>query len=88
MKASKMRDMSKEDLILEEEELRLKALLLPKDPNDASDGDVTIAVDETITDDLTPGVYAYDFQALISGSVTTKATGKFTISDDMTRSVA
>lgn len=54
---------------------------------DAAAGDITIALDEIITDDLVGGVYSYDVQALISGAVSTMAIGKFTVSEDVTRSV-
>ena len=56
--------------------------------SDATTGAIIVAVDETITDDLYPGSYYYDAQALISGAVTTPDSGTFTITADVTRSVA
>ena len=55
--------------------------------SDATTGAVIIALDETITDDLTPASYSYDCQALISGSVSTPDSGTFTITADVTRVV-
>ena len=55
--------------------------------SDASTGAIIVAVDETITDDLAPGTYYYDAQALIDGDVTTPDSGTFTITADVTRSV-
>ena len=55
--------------------------------SDASTGAIIVAVDETITDDLTPGEYVYDAQALISGNVTTPDSGTFAVTSDVTRSV-
>lgn len=56
--------------------------------SDATTGAVIIALDETITDDLTPASYVYDCQALISGSVSTPDSGTFTVTADVTRVVA
>lgn len=56
--------------------------------SDASTGAIVIALDETITDDMTPASYNYDCQALISGSISTPDSGTFTITADVTRSVA
>jgi len=55
--------------------------------DDAVAGNITIALDETITDDLAPSWYMYDIQTLISGSVNTPENGSFEISADTTRSV-
>jgi hypothetical protein len=55
---------------------------------DAGTGAIVVAVDETITDDLAPGTYYYDAQVLIAGAVTTPDSGTFTITADVTRSVA
>lgn len=55
--------------------------------SDATTGAIVVAVDETITDDLAPGTYYYDVQALISGSVSTPDAGTFTLTADVTRSV-
>lgn len=54
---------------------------------DASTGSVLVTVDETITDDLTPGEYVYDAQTLISSATATPETGTFTVTADVTRSV-
>jgi hypothetical protein len=54
----------------------------------AAAGTATIALDETITDDLEPGIYTYDLQYLISGDVLSSDAAKFTITGDVTRSVA
>lgn len=56
--------------------------------SDATTGAIVIAVDETITDDLAPGTYYYDAQALITGAVSTPDSGTFTVTADVTRSVA
>lgn len=56
--------------------------------NDATTGAITIAVDESITDDLSPAQLVYDAQALIAGAVTTPDSGTFTITADVTRSIA
>jgi hypothetical protein len=56
--------------------------------SDASTGAIVVAVDETITDDLAPGEYYYDAQTLIAGAVATPDSGTFTITADVTRSVA
>ena len=55
--------------------------------NNATTGAIVIAVDETITDDLAPGEYYYDVQALIGGNVSTPDSGTFTVTADVTRSV-
>lgn len=55
--------------------------------NNETSGDITVAVDESITAYLTPNIYQYDVQALISGSVNTLSYGTFTISSDTTRAV-
>lgn len=55
--------------------------------SDASTGAIVVALDETVTDDIAPGTYYYDAQALISGAVTTPDSGTFTVTADVTRSV-
>lgn len=56
--------------------------------NDASTGALTIALDESITDDLPimEGLY-YDIQYLVSGAVTTKTESICEIAGDVTRSI-
>ena len=56
--------------------------------SDATTGAIVIAVDESITDDLTPGAYSYDVQVLISGAVSTPDSGTFTVTADVTRAIA
>jgi hypothetical protein len=56
--------------------------------NDVSTGAITIAVDESITDDLAPAQLVYDAQVSISGNVTTPDSGTFTITADVTRAIA
>jgi len=56
--------------------------------SDATTGAIVVNVDETITDDLAPGTYYYDVQTLISGNVATPDSGVFTVTADVTRSVA
>ncbi len=56
--------------------------------SNAGTGAIVIAVDETITDDIAPGSYYYDAQVLITGAVTTPDSGTFTVTADVTRSVA
>ncbi len=56
--------------------------------SNAGTGAIIIAIDETITDDIAPGTYYYDAQALIAGAVTTPDSGTFTVTADVTRSVA
>jgi hypothetical protein len=48
---------------------------------------ITIALDESVTDDIIPGLYAYDIQTLIAGAVNTPSAGQFEVSADVTRSV-
>jgi len=55
---------------------------------DALTGVISIAVDEAATKELAPGEYYYDVQALISGNVSTPDSGTFTVTADVTRSVA
>jgi hypothetical protein len=55
--------------------------------SDASTGAIIVAVDESITAQLTPGEYVYDAQVLISGSTSTPDSGTFTVTADVTRSV-
>jgi hypothetical protein len=55
--------------------------------SNASTGAIIVAVDETITAQLTPGQYVYDAQVLISGSTSTPDSGTFTVTADVTRSV-
>ena len=56
--------------------------------SDASTGAIIIAVDETVTDDMPAGAFYYDVQVLNSGTVTTPDSGTFTITADVTRSIA
>jgi hypothetical protein len=56
--------------------------------DDLSTGAVTIAVDETVTDDIAPAAYDYDVQVLTGGAVSTPDSGTFTVTADVTRSVA
>jgi len=56
--------------------------------SDATTGAIVVNVDETITDDLAPGEYYYDVQTLIAGAVATPDSGVFTVTADVTRSVA
>jgi len=56
--------------------------------SDATTGAIVVNVDETITDDLAPGTYYYDVQTLIAGAVATPDSGVFTVTADVTRSVA
>lgn len=57
--------------------------------DDAPSGDITIAVAETVTDDLAPrqGLY-YDIQLITATAVTTLATGTCNITADVTRAVS
>lgn len=55
---------------------------------DATTGAIVIAVDETVTDDLSPAGIYYDVQVLNAGSVSTLDSGTLTISADVTRAVA
>lgn len=56
---------------------------------DGADGDITIALDETMTDDLTPaGGLVWDVQALISGAVTTLGFGALNVVGDVTKAVS
>jgi hypothetical protein len=55
--------------------------------SNAATGAIIVAVDETVTDDLSPGTYYYDAQVLITGAVTTPDSGTFTVTADVTRSV-
>lgn len=55
---------------------------------DALTGVISIAVDEAATKELAPGEYYYDVQALIGGNVATPDSGTFTVTADVTRSVA
>jgi len=68
--------------------LAANALLAGITVVDASAGALTIAVDETVTRDIAPGEYRYDVQSLVSGTVATLDSGKFTVVADVTRSVA
>jgi hypothetical protein len=55
--------------------------------DDEDTGAIIVAVDESITSQLTPGEYVYDAQVLISGNTSTPDSGTFTITADVTRSV-
>jgi hypothetical protein len=54
---------------------------------DEDTGAIIVAVDETITAQLTPGEYVYDAQVLIGGNTSTPDSGTFTVTADVTRSV-
>lgn len=56
--------------------------------SDASTGAIIWNTDETITALLEPNDYQYDIQAVVGTTVTTLATGRFTISADVTRATA
>jgi hypothetical protein len=56
--------------------------------SNATTGAITIAVDESVTDDMAPGSYSYDVQTLVSGAVTTVDSGTFAITPDVTRAIA
>ena len=68
----------------------------PSDPTkgtlavtDVAAGDITVTVDETVTDDaeIRSGMF-YDIQVLIAGVVSTLSSGTFAVSGDVTRAVA
>lgn len=54
----------------------------------AASGDITIALDESITDDFAPGDYVYDIQVLNGGTVTTLSEGAFKLVADVTQAIA
>ena len=56
--------------------------------SDASTGAIVIALDEADTDDMPIGAFYYDIQALISDTITTPDSGTFTVTADVTRSIA
>ena len=56
--------------------------------SDASTGAIVIALDEADTDDMPVGAFYYDIQALISDTITTPDSGTFTVTADVTRSIA
>jgi len=57
--------------------------------SDESAGDLTVTIDETVTDDAAVrGAMTYDIQSLIAGVVTTLTTGTFAVTGDATRAVA
>lgn len=56
--------------------------------DDEPTGDITIAVDATITDDLAIQDLYYDIQLITATAVTTRSVGPATISADVTRAVA
>lgn len=56
--------------------------------SDASTGAIIWNTDETITAILEPNDYQYDIQAVVGSTVTTLATGKFTVSADVTRATS
>ena len=57
--------------------------------DDEATGDITIVLDEVETAKLSPGVYVYDVQIFrTAGTVSTLTEGTFTVSADVTRSVA
>jgi hypothetical protein len=57
--------------------------------DDEATGDITIALDETETAKLDPGVYSYDVQVVrTAGTVSTLTEGTFTVAADITRATA
>lgn len=56
--------------------------------DDLASGDITIAVDATITDDLVIEDLYYDIQLITAASVTTRSIGTGTVIADITRAVA
>lgn len=57
--------------------------------DDEASGDITIALDETETAKLDPGVYSYDVQVVrTAGTVSTLTEGTFTVAADITRATA
>lgn len=54
----------------------------------AAAGTIIINLDETITAQLTPNVYSFDLQCLISGAITTLASGLFIVLGDTTRTTS
>ena len=55
--------------------------------DDDAAGDITITLDESMTDDLAPNNYSYDVQVLNGGAVTTLTYETFTVPADVTRSI-
>ena len=55
---------------------------------DATDGDITITLAASCTDDLPTGTYAYDVQLIEVGDVSTLTSGKATVTADVTRAVS
>jgi len=55
--------------------------------DDDAAGDITITLDESITDDLIVNNYQYDVQVLNSGVVTTLTTAVCSVAKDITRSI-
>lgn len=55
--------------------------------DDLATGDITIALDETATDDLSTGNYVYDIQLITATAVDTLTYGKLTVTADVTRAV-
>ena len=56
--------------------------------DDLASGDITITLDETVTDDLSTGTYVYDIQLIKASSVKTLTYGKLIVTADVTRAVA
>ena len=57
--------------------------------DDEATGDITIALDETETAKLDPGVYSYDVQVVrTAGTVSTLTAGTFEVAADVTRATA
>ena len=55
--------------------------------DDATDGDITVVLDEAATATLYPGAYVQDVQTLIAAAVATPSYGTFTIESDTTRAL-
>lgn len=56
--------------------------------DDAQTGDITIALEASVTDDLIPGSYVYDIQLIEAAKVSTLTSGMLVVSADVTRLVA
>lgn len=55
---------------------------------DAGEGDITFAVDEAATVEVPAGRYYYDVQSLVSGTVRTHTSGRFSVVNHVTHSIA
>lgn len=56
--------------------------------DDASAGNITVAIDETVTDDMPVSLLLFDVQTLITANTNTPTAGTFEVIEDITRSVA